>query len=501
MERTLPIYRNKPVVSDAGDPYHNAHAPVYVVSGSVGCAEEHDVFADAWHPWTAWRSLAYGYSHMTAHNTTHFSFDFQSDNVGGQVVDEFVLSKDTPCQFGSACASSKSKGSHIAEHHGVGTGTSRDHGRTNTGVGVAHNRDEDPTSAKATMSRLARERVRRIAELKACWSALSQTGHAGHVIAGTEGFTRRSPCSSSSFGVDGTPSLLGTVTTARSVPLPQRQLLVDFYHAMNGDAWLRKGNWLSETDPCDAARPWYGVGCAIVTDATLTNISAVPTCQAVPPDSPRNAEPCQPKGIERPDKTACVQAGCCFNADDPLAPVCFHPRRTPYGVTALQLPANNLRGTLPSHMPGALGATLQLFDLADNFITGQIPQALFGMERLHSFFLYGRGAAVGGTQLEGGLPDPPCTRNLKYLHLQRNALTGPIPPSVNKCVGLNQLHLFNNSLTGMVPASLKKLPLTTLYMQGNNFSCPFPCFNTYHPYANFDCDTCPKPTGKCYPCS
>ena len=43
------------------------------------------------------------------------------------------------------------------------------------------------------------------------------------------------------------------------------------------------------------------------------------------PDYPRTATPCRPNGIERPDETACVQAGCCYNADDAHAPVCFNP--------------------------------------------------------------------------------------------------------------------------------------------------------------------------------
>jgi len=114
-------------------------------------------------------------------------------------------------------------------------------------------------------------------------------------------------------------------------------------------------------------------------------------------------------------------------------------------------------------------------------------------------FLFGRGTDAL-VQLQGTLPDPFCTPNLKYLHMQRNNLTGVIPPSVVNCTGLNQIMLFNNSLTGVVPAGITTLPLHTIYMQGNDFACPFPCFHRYAPYANFDCGRCPTPSHECYPC-
>lgn len=226
-------------------------------------------------------------------------------------------------------------------------------------------------------------------------------------------------------------------------------------------------NWLGPGDPCDPALPWYGVGCAAVTDATLPNISA----------------------------------------------------GAPFGVTALQLAANNLTGVVPTNLAAVFGPTLQLLDLADNFITGALPSAIFSMERLHSIFLYGRGKTSipnnppllyvqhtfffffsllsfdlggrgGGVFCErdeklslhnvlsrdctcyyyfcffklmlttvdnlcdvvlrhGSLPEPPCTANLKYLHLQRQNLTGSIPASIgNVCTSLNQVIMFENGLTG-----------------------------------------------------
>ena len=411
MERTLPLHRDQPVASeDSARPYHNARAPVYVVSGAVGCAEEHDDMSVAWQPWTAWRSMAYGYSHMTIHNATHMTFDFQSDNLGGAVADEFVMAKDAPCNFGAAC----------------------------TPPGTAA--PEGPTDA--AMVAMAEQRAQRVKRLRGCWAELSQTGHAGHSPSQDPSGAPRSMCGWVAKGT--LPSAAGV---ANAIPGKQRQALVDVYHAMGGSGWARQDNWLGQGDPCDPRSPWFGVGCAMVTDSTLPNIS---------------------KGA-------------------------------PFGVTALQVPANNLRGSLPQGFAAAMAPTLQLFDISDNFVSGSVDPGLFTMQRLHSLFLFGRGTDAL-VQLQGTLPDPFCTPNLKYLHMQRNNLTGAIPPSVVNCTGLNQIMLFNNSLTGVVPAGITTLPLHTIYMQGNDFACPFPCFHRYAPYANFDCGRCPTPSHECYPC-
>ena len=83
--------------------------------------------------------------------------------------------------------------------------------------------------------------------------------------------------------------------------------------------------------------------------------------------------------------------------------------------------------------------------------------------------------------LQGGLPDPICTRQLRYLHLQRQNMTGGIPSSVSRCAGLNQLMLTGNRLSGIIPHSLTALPLTDVHLEDNNFSCPLPCFRKYAP--------------------
>ena len=64
-ERTLPVFNSSLVASpDPSMPYNNARAPVYIVSGNPGNAEETNYFGRGFDPWTAWRSYHFGYSHL-----------------------------------------------------------------------------------------------------------------------------------------------------------------------------------------------------------------------------------------------------------------------------------------------------------------------------------------------------------------------------------------------------------------------------------------------------
>ena len=405
MERTVPLHNDTAVPgADLARPYHNARAPVYIVSGAVGCAEQHDAMADPWHPWSAWRSEAYGYSHLTVHNSTHLEFDFQSDNLGGAVIDSFTITKDTPCSFGSACSPAV-----------VGASASK---------GALA--DEDSGTAKYRT--MAARRADRIIDLRECWARESQATQT------PKQRTAPSVCSAvhtqtGPAGDTGTPlrGLAGHDAAASTVPVAQREALVELYEASNGAEWRRNENWL-RGDPCDPAARWYGVGCARITDTTLPDIGA--------------------------------GAG--------------------FGITAIQLAANNLDGTIPATVAQAFSDTLQLLDLADNSLAGGVPVALLAMPRLHSLFMYGKGTG-DVSMLEGGLPDPICTRQLRYLHLQRQNMTGGIPRSISQCTGLNQLMLTSNLFSGLIPHSLTTLPLTIVHLEDNNFSCPMPCFRKYAP--------------------
>merc|ERR1712038_1700732 len=95
-----------------------------------------------------------------------------------------------------------------------------------------------------------------------------------------------------------------------------------------GDAWTRNNNWLIG-DPC--ANDWYGVACIPITDQTLPNL---------------------------------------FNES---------------GITAIQLPSNNLCGEIPDL--SALSSSLQLLDLGSNLLHGSIHKSLWSMPYLHTLII------------------------------------------------------------------------------------------------------------------
>ncbi|KAH9644719.1 hypothetical protein HF086_003824, partial [Spodoptera exigua] len=70
-ERSFPLYDNKVYNGSTEYPYVNPGAPVHIITGSAGCWEEHSHFRNETAPWSAFRSIHYGYTRFEAHNKTH----------------------------------------------------------------------------------------------------------------------------------------------------------------------------------------------------------------------------------------------------------------------------------------------------------------------------------------------------------------------------------------------------------------------------------------------
>ena len=103
-------------------------------------------------------------------------------------------------------------------------------------------------------------------------------------------------------------------------------------------------------------------------------------------------------------------------------------------VTRLELPGNNLSGTLP----GSLGSLTNLttLDLSDNSLSGMIPDlsALTQLQNLN----------LGDNQLSGTIPDLSALTNLQDLYLGGNQLSGTIPDWLGSLIGLQDLSLRGN---------------------------------------------------------
>lgn len=72
-----------------GDPYYNAAAPTYIITGSAGCHTPHASFAKDPMPGSAARSTDYGYSILHVLNKTHLFVEQISVETGPKQVSSF----------------------------------------------------------------------------------------------------------------------------------------------------------------------------------------------------------------------------------------------------------------------------------------------------------------------------------------------------------------------------------------------------------------------------
>ena len=138
-------------------------------------------------------------------------------------------------------------------------------------------------------------------------------------------------------------------------------------------------------------------------------------------------------------------------------------------VAWLELPENNLRGTVPAQL--ATLTELKYLDLRGNQLSGAIPPELGDLspEGLVSLDL-------SANQLNGTIPaELGDLSSLNVLHLNDNRLTGEIPAELGELSSLTDLSLRNNRLNGAIPAELGDLSsLIALYLNDNQLSGTIP---------------------------
>ena len=138
-------------------------------------------------------------------------------------------------------------------------------------------------------------------------------------------------------------------------------------------------------------------------------------------------------------------------------------------VVWLELPGNNLRGTVPAQL--ATLTELRYLDLSGNQLRGAIPPELGDLSPLGLVSL-----DLSANQLNGTIPaELGDLSSLNVLHLNDNQLTGEIPAELGDLGSLTDLSLRNNGLSGAIPASLGDLSsLIALYLNDNQLSGTIP---------------------------
>ena len=118
-------------------------------------------------------------------------------------------------------------------------------------------------------------------------------------------------------------------------------------------------------------------------------------------------------------------------------------------VYLLDLPNNNLKGTIPSEI--GLLEKLNYLELNLNHLSGEIPESIVNIENLCELTL-------SSNDFTGEIPSwLGKLKNLAYLFLDNNSFTGAIPESIGDMEKLELLLLDYNQLSGTIPCSLSNL--------------------------------------------
>ncbi len=137
------------------------------------------------------------------------------------------------------------------------------------------------------------------------------------------------------------------------------------------------------------------------------------------------------------------------------------------GVNVVNLPSNNLTGTIPATI-GQLRNLQELF-LDSNHVSGIIPASIGNLSNLVVLWL-------NSNQLTDSIPSGIANlTKLQSLNLNINKLTGSIPSSLGSLPNLRVLGLDNNKLEGNIPLSFSNLTnLTSLMLEVNQLTGSIP---------------------------
>ncbi|KAI8558645.1 hypothetical protein RHMOL_Rhmol04G0112600 [Rhododendron molle] len=136
-------------------------------------------------------------------------------------------------------------------------------------------------------------------------------------------------------------------------------------------------------------------------------------------------------------------------------------------VTGLNLTNSGVNGTLETFSFSSF-RNLAYIDLYMNELSGPIPPQISSLPLVY--------LDLSENKFSGNIPpEIGLLTNLETLNLQVNQLNGSIPREIGQLKSLSQLVLYTNHLSGPIPSSLGKLSnLVFIYLYDNRLSGPIP---------------------------
>ncbi len=202
----------------------------------------------------------------------------------------------------------------------------------------------------------------------------------------------------------------------------ERDILMAFYNATNGDSWTDNTNWGSEKPIGE----WFGV--TVNSSGSVTELDLI---------------------VNNLSGTIPIEIG---NLSS---------------LTLLSLTKNKIIGSIPIEI-GKL-TNLTTLNLGSNQLSGSIPIEIGELTNLQSLYLY-------NNNLSGSIPiEIGKLTKLTNLSFRNNLLTGLIPTEIGKLTKLTDIYLYNNQLTGNLPAEIGNIPeLENFRVDGNNLNGTIP---------------------------
>ena len=250
----------------------------------------------------------------------------------------------------------------------------------------------------------------------------------------------------------------------------EKKALKAFYEATGGEAWSERANWLDDEVPLE---DWFGVkvdddGRVIALKFIVNNLKG-----SIPPEI-ANLKRLQVLHVNMSELEGSlpVELAELIELKELTIRQSLLSGSIPVELSKLKnlrtldFEGNHLTGTIPEEI-GEL-SNLTKLNFFRNNLEGAIPSSLSNLVNLTDLML-------GYNQLEGELSLFWGMKELQYLNLVVNKLSGEISTEVGTLTKLESINLAENNLTGSLPKELVASPVLTYFdVEGNRLTGEIP---------------------------